>query len=250
MNKQHHIDLIPGDVGETVFLPGDVQRAKLIADQFDEAEFVTRKRQYITYTGTYKGVRMSVTSTGIGCPALAIAIEELINVGAKNFIRIGTCGALQEYIKLGDIIIATAGVRGDGTSREYFPLEYPAVADFHLLEALVQAAANRDVVPHVGIVRGHDAFYAESILANVDYLKLDRPWIESNVLSVENETPTLFTLTTVRKCRGGTILTPVGHHLFPNQRISSEEQKKAILLETKIALDAAVILDKLDKKEE
>jgi uridine phosphorylase len=246
MKKQHHIDLVPGDVGETVFLPGDVHRAKFIADHFDEAEFVAHKRQYVTYTGTYKGVRMSVTSTGIGCPALAIAVEELINVGAKNFIRIGTCGALQKFVKLGDIIIATAGVRGDGTSREYFPLEYPAVADFHLLEALVQAAADRKVEPHIGIVRGHDAFYAESILANVDYLELDRPWIESNVLSVENETPTLLTLTTVRKCRGGTILTPTGHHLFPDQRISTEDQKNAIALETRIALDAAVILDSLE----
>ena len=101
--------------------------------------------------------------------------------------------------------------------------------------------------PHVGIVRGHDTFYAESILANVDYLEKDKPWIESNVLSVENETPTLFTLTTVRKCRGGTILTPVGHHLFPDEVISPEVMKNSITLETKIALEAGVILDKVDK---
>jgi len=183
-----------------------------------------------------------VTSTGIGGPALSIAVEELIKVGAKNFIRIGTCGALQKYVNLGDIIIATAGVRGDGTSREYFPLEYPAVADLFVLEALVESAAERGVKPHVGIVRGHDAFYVESILANVDYLERDKPWIESNVLSVENETPTLFTLTTARRCRGGTILTPVGHHLFPDRTIPDEDVKKAIALETQIALDAAVKL--------
>ena len=246
MEKQHHIDLLPGDVGETVFLPGDVHRAKFIADLFDEAELVAHKRQYITYTGTYKGVRMSVTSTGIGCPALAIAVEELIHVGAKNFLRIGTCGALQEYVKLGDIIIATAAVRGDGTSREYFPLEYPAVADFHMLEAMVDAAEKRGVKPHVGIVRAHDAFYAESILANSDYLLLDKPWIDSNVLSTENESSTLFTLTTARKCRGGTILAPVGHHLFPEAMISDEEMQNAIKLETLIALDAAVALNNLD----
>jgi len=242
MEKQHHIGLLPGDVGETVFLPGDVHRAKFIADLFDEAELIAHSRQYITYTGTYKGVKVSVTSTGIGCPALAIAVEELIKVGGKNFIRIGTCGALQKYVKLGDIIIATAAVRGDGTSREYFPLEYPAVADFYMLEALVKAAEARKVKPHVGIIRAHDAFYAESILANSDYLLLDKPWIESNVLSTENESSTLFTLATARKCRGGTILTPVGHHLFPDAMISDEELKKAIELETMIALDAAVIL--------
>jgi uridine phosphorylase len=242
MERQHHIGLLPGDVGETVFLPGDVGRAKVIASQFDDAKLIAHNRQYITYTGTYKGVRVSVTSTGIGCPALAIAVEELILVGGKNFIRIGTCGALQKHVRLGDIIIASAAVRGDGTSREYFPLEYPAVADFHLLEAMVEAAEKNHVKPHVGYIRAHDTFYAESILANGDYLKLDQPWIDSGVLSTENESSTLFTLTTVRKCRGATILTPVGHHLFPDEMISDEEVAKAIDLETKISLDAAVIL--------
>jgi len=241
MEKQHHIGLMPGDVAETVFLPGDVGRAEIIASLFDEADFVAQNRQYVTYSGSYKGVPVSVTSTGIGCPALAIAVEELIKVGGRNFIRIGTCGALQKYIKLGDVIIATAAVRGDGTSREYFPLEYPAIADFHLLECLIQAAHNLDVKPHIGIVRAHDAFYAESVLAKGDYLALDKPWIESNVLSTENESSTLFTLATVRKCRGGTILTPVGHHLFPEEVISNDDVHSSILLETKIALEAAVI---------
>lgn len=242
MEKQHHIDLKPGDVAETVFLPGDVHRAKFIADLFDEAEFVAHKRQYVTYTGTYKGTKVSVTSTGIGCPALAIAVEELINVGAKNFIRIGTCGALQKQVRLGDVIIASSAVRGDGTSREYFPLEYPAVADFDTLEALIAAAKERGVNPHVGIIRAHDSFYAESILAGGDYLVKDKPWIDSGVLSTENESSTLFTLATVRKCRSGTILIPVGHHLFPDEMISTEQLSDAIKLETLIALDATVKL--------
>lgn len=242
MERQHHIDLKPGDVAETVFLPGDVHRAKFIADLFDEAEFVAHKRQYVTYTGTYRGTKISVTSTGIGCPALAIAVEELINVGAKNFIRIGTCGALQKHVRLGDVIIASGAVRGDGTSREYFPLEYPAVADFDTLEALIAAAKERGVEPHVGIIRAHDAFYAESILAGGDYLIKDKPWIDSGVLSTENESSTLFTLATVRKCRSGTILIPVGHHLFPDEMITSEQLSDAIKLETLIALDAAVKL--------
>ncbi|HAF62144.1 MAG TPA: uridine phosphorylase [Anaerolineaceae bacterium] len=243
MEKQHHIDLQAGDVAETVFLPGDVHRAKFIADLFDDAEFVAHKRQYVTYTGTYQGTRMSVTSTGIGCPALAIAVEELINIGARNFIRIGTCGALQKNVRLGDVIIASGAVRGDGTSREYFPLEYPAVADFHLLEALIEAAHEHGVNPHVGIIRAHDAFYAESILAGGDYLLKDKPWIESGVLSTENESSTLFTLTTALGCRGGTILVPVGHHLFPEEMITSEQLTDAIKLETLIALDAAVKLN-------
>lgn len=246
MNKQHHVHLLPGDVAETVFLPGDVERAAFIADRFDNKTLVAKNRQYITYTGNYKGVPVSVTSTGIGCPALSIAVEELIKVGAKNLIRIGTCGALQPYIKLGEIVIATAAVRGDGTSREYFPLEYPAVADFHVVEALVRAAQDRQVAPYIGIIRGHDAFYAESKLAKGDYLARDRQWIDANVLVVENESSTLFPLTTARHCRGGTILTPVGHHLYPEQIISPDDQMKSVELETLIALDAAVFLSKIE----
>ncbi len=245
MEKQHHIQLLPGDVGETVFLPGDVSRAKIIADHFDKAELVAHARQYITYTGTYKGVKVSVTSTGIGCPAVAIAVEELIKIGAKNLIRIGTGGMIQTWLPVPAIMVITAAVRGDGTSREYFPLEYPAVGDFFVLEALVKAANEREANPHVGIIRAHDSFYAESKLAAIDYLEKDKPWIDSHVLSVENESSTLFTLSTVRKCRAGTILVPVGHHLLPDEEIPDEEFVKAIDLITLISLDAAVTLDSL-----
>lgn len=250
MEKQHHIDLVPGDVGETVFIPGDVHRAKFIADHFDDAEFVAHKRQYVTYTGTYKGVRMSVTSTGIGCPALAIAVEELINVGAKNFIRIGTCGALQKHVKLGDIIIATAGVRGDGTSREYFPLEYPAVADFHMVEAIINSAEELGAEVFPGIIRGHDAFYAESIFADkVDYLERGRAWIDAGVLIVSNESSTLFPLAMVRGCRAGTILSSVDCHQRPDLVAAPEVIKGTISNTIDIALEAAVKLHKLDHGE-
>jgi uridine phosphorylase len=242
MEKQHHIHLLPGDVGEIVFLPGDVHRAKFIADHFDSAQLVAHNRQYITYTGMYQGVRVSVTSTGIGCPALAIAMEELIMVGANTFIRIGTCGALQSHVKLGDVIIATAAVRGDGTSREYFPLEYPAVADFFVLEALIEAAKKNGENPHIGVMRAHDAFYTESKLATIDYLARDKPWIDAGVLSTENESSTLFTLATVRKCRAGTILIPVGHHVEPDELLQDDIARKRISAITRISLDAAVLL--------
>jgi len=245
MEKQHHIDLQPGDVAETVFLPGDVHRAKFIADLFDDAKLVAHKRQYITYTGTYKGTKVSVTSTGIGCPALAIAVEELINVGAKNFIRIGTCGALQKHVRVGSVVIATGAVRGDGTSREYFPARISSSGCILIhSKLLIEAAHERKIEPNVGIIRAHDAFYAESILAGGDYLLKDKPWIDSGVLSTENESSTLFTLCTVRKCRSGTILIPVGHHLFPEEMISTEQLTEAIKLESLIALDAAVKLKK------
>jgi len=175
--RQHHIDLLPGDVGETVLLPGDVSRAEIIASHFDDAEMIAHKRQYITYTGSYRGVKVSVTSTGIGGPALAIAVEELIHVGAKNFIRVGTGGGIQSWLPVPSIIVGTAAVRGDGTSREYFPLEYPAVADFHMVEAILSSAEESGVEVFPGIIRGHDAFYAESIFADkVDYLERGREW--------------------------------------------------------------------------
>ena len=247
MKKQHHIDLLPGDVGETVLLPGDVSRAKVIASHFDNARLIAHKRQYITYTGTYQGVRMSVTSTGIGGPGLAIAVEELINVGAKNFIRVGTGGGLQKWTPVPALVVGTAAVRGDGTSREYFPLEYPAIADFFMLEAILSSAEELNVDVFPGIIRGHDAFYAESIFADkVDYLARDRKWIDAGVLIVSNESSTLFPLAMVRGCRAGTILTLVDCHQRPGLMVDPIKIKKMISNSIDLALQAAVKLYKHD----
>lgn len=248
MEKQHHIHLLPGDVGETVFLPGDVSRAKIIADHFDEAELIAQNRQYITYTGKYKGVKVSVTSTGIGGPAVAIAVEELIKVGAKNFIRIGTGGMIQTWLPVPSIIIGTAAVRGDGTSREYFPLEYPAAADFHVVESLIQSAQERNVEVFPGIIRGHDAFYAESVFADIDYLARDKPWIDAGVLIVSNESSTLFPLAMVRRCRAGTILCSAGSHQRPDIVAPEDVFKQTISNAISIALGAAVKLHEMDHK--
>jgi len=247
MHKQHHIQLLPGDVGDTVLLPGDPQRAKFIADHFDEAHLMAKHRQYVTYTGTYQGVKVSVLAPGIGCPALAIGMEELIKVGARNFIRVGTAGILQKYIPVGSIIIATAAVRGDGCSREYFPLEYPAVADLHALEALIAGAEKRGLEPFVGIIRSHDAFYIESALARGDYIAREQHWIDANVLAVENESSLLFTLARVRKCRGGTILAVGGHHHFPEKTIFADEMQDLLHEVTMVALDAAVTLSQIEQ---
>lgn len=246
MEKQHHIDLLPGDVGEIVFLPGDINRAAVIAGHFDEASLVAHKRQYITYTGTYHGVKVSVTSTGIGGPAVAIAVEELIKVGARNFIRIGTGGSLQKWLPIPSLIVGTAAVRGDGASREYFPLEYPAVADFFTMEAMLHAAQKRKVDVYPGIIRGHDAFYAESIFADVDYLELDRPWIDAGVLITSNESSTLFPLAMARGCRAGTILCAVDCHQRPGLEASAPAIEESISNAIDIALDAAVELYQLE----
>ena len=245
--RQHHIDLVPGDVGETILLPGDVSRVEIIASHFDDAKLIAHKRQYITYTGTYKGVKVSVTSTGIGGPALAIAVEELIKVGGKNFIRVGTGGGIQSWLPVPAIIVGTAAVRGDGTSREYFPLEYPAVADFHMVEAIVNSAEELNVEVFPGIIRGHDAFYAESIFADkVDYLERGRAWIDAGVLVVSNESSTLFPLAMVRGCRAGTILNSVDCHQRPDLIVAPEDIKGTISSAIDIALEATVKLYVLD----
>jgi len=246
MEKQHHIHLVPGDVGETVFLPGDVSRAKIIADHFDEARFVAKNRQYITYTGSYKGIKVSVTSTGIGGPALSIAVEELIKVGAKNFIRIGTGGMIQTWLPVPSIMIITAGVRGDGTSREYFPLEYPAVADFYTVEALVKSAEELGVEVFPGYERTHDAFYAESTFAKIDYLARDKPWIDAGVLVTSNESSALFTLAMARRCRSCSVICSAGSHQRPDLVAPADVFKKTISDGIKISLEAAVKLHKMD----
>lgn len=248
VTKQHHIDLLPGDVGETVLLPGDLSRAEIIASHFDSAEKIAHKRQYVTYTGMYKGVRVSVTATGIGGPALAIAVEELIRVGAKNFIRVGTGGGLQSWLPVPATIVGTAAVRGDGTSREYFPLEYPAVADFHTIEAIMQSAQEMGAEVFPGYIRGHDAFYAESIFADkVDYLNRGREWIDAGVLIVSNESSTLYPLAMVRGCRAATILTLVDCHQRPDLVVDEKAIDEKISISIDLALEAAVKLHQLDR---
>ena len=206
MEKQHHIHLVPGDIGETVFLPGDVSRAKIIAEHFDSYEKVASNRRYNTFTGMYKGIKVSTTSTGIGSAAAAIAIEELVKVGAKNLIRIGTGGMMQTWLPNPAVLVITGAVRGDGLTREYFPVEFPAVADFHIVESMLKSAEELGIEVHAGYEWSHDAFYAGSTFSKLDILEIEKPWIDSGVLIASQEASTVFTLATARMVRGGVIL--------------------------------------------
>ena len=246
MEKQRHIHLKPGDVGETVFLPGDVSRAKVIAEHFDSAEFVAQNRQYNTFTGMYKGVKVSVTSTGIGGAGAAIAVEELTKVGAKNFIRIGTGGAIQTWLPVPSLLVITGAVRGDGTTREYFPMEYPAVADLDVVEGMLASAEEMKIAVHAGLEWSHDAFYAGSTLSKLDILAIEKPWIDAGVLVVSQEASTVLALSMARRCRGGVILVAAGSHHYPERIPTKEEMSVAISSATKIGLETAVKLDKLD----
>jgi len=204
--RQHHIDMVKGDVAPTVLIPGDPGRVELFAELMDEAKKVAEKREYITYTGTKDGVPVSCTSTGLGCPPTSIGVEELIRIGAKNIIRIGTCGAIQEFLKPGDMIIATGAVRGEHTSEELISMEYPAAADYRVVRALIDACEKLGLPYHLGIIRSHDAFYLESPWAYGDFRKRLQPWVDLGVLALENESSTLFTICSMQGIRAGTIL--------------------------------------------
>jgi uridine phosphorylase len=160
MEKQYHVDLLPGDISPYVLLPGDPKRVPIVASFWDESHKVADNREYVTYTGVYKGAPITCTSTGIGCPSTAIAMEELARVGATTFIRIGTCGTFQDHVANGDIAIFDSAMRYDGASHLYAPPEFPAVADHEVIQASIEAGNQFNINYHVGTTRSADTFYA------------------------------------------------------------------------------------------
>lgn len=207
--KQYHIDLKEGDVGEYVILPGDPKRCKKIAEYFEDARLIADKREYVTYTGFLDGVMVSVTSTGIGGPSAAIALEELVKVGARKFIRVGTCGGMDINVKGGDIVIPTGAIRMEGTSKEYAPIEFPAVASFDIVEKLVQAAKNAGKPYHVGVVQCKDSFYGQHspALMPVNYELINKwnAWLKLGCLASEMESAALFTVAAYLHVKVGSV---------------------------------------------
>ncbi len=193
--RQYHLHVSPGDVGKYVLLPGDPARVLMIAQHLDDPNEIASHREYRTVTGLHKGIKVSGTSTGIGCPSAAIAIEELANVGATHFIRVGSSAAYRPEIAQGDLIINTATMRLDGTSAAYVDPRFPAVADHFLVRYLIDAAqdlaAERGFGVHVGVNASSDAFYAETP-EFVDELQKHR------ISNVEMESSAIFTIAHLR----------------------------------------------------
>ena len=158
---QYHLQIRPGDVGRYVILPGDPKRCEKIAKYFENPVLIADSREYVTYTGYLNGEKVSVTSTGIGGPSASIAMEELVRVGADTFIRVGTCGGIDLDVKGGDIVVATGAIRMEGTSKEYAPIEFPAVANLDVANAIVKACKNLGVTYHTGVVQCKDSFYGQ-----------------------------------------------------------------------------------------
>ncbi len=205
--RQFHIDLLPGDVGGYCLLPGDPGRCEKIAKYFDHPAFVRSNREFTTWTGTLLGEKVSVVSTGIGGPSASIAMEELANLGVHTFVRVGTCGGIALEVKSGDVVIATGAVRMEGTSREYAPIEFPAVADLAVTNALVEAARRQGRCWHAGVVQCKDSFYGqhapERMPVSWELQNRWEAWKRLGVLASEMESAALFTVAACRRVRCG-----------------------------------------------
>lgn len=211
INKQPHILCSKKDISPIVLLPGDPARSKLIGEKYlDKARFIASYREFTTYSGFYKNVPITVTSTGIGCPSTAIAVEELINLGTKILIRVGTCGgALRKGILPGSIIIPTACIREEGTTREYIPYQFPAVGNFEVIKTLEETAKKMNYPYFVGINRTHDAFYGQA--RNIK--EWGSPFLDPRmkdwnypVISSEMETSALYIISLLRGVKAGAVL--------------------------------------------
>lgn len=249
--RQYHTGVGPQDIGKYVIMPGDPKRCAKIAEFFDDAQLVADSREYVTYTGTLDGVRVSVTSTGIGGPSASIAIDELAKCGAHTFIRIGTCGGMQENVMGGDVVIATGAVRMEGTSKEFAPIEYPAVPDLNVTNALVSAAKELGIRHHVGVVQCKDSFFGqhEPEIMPVSYELENKwqAWLRMGCLASEMESAALFIAGLFLKVRVGSCFLVVANQErekmgLPNTQVHDTE------LAIKTAVEAVRLLIKEDNK--
>lgn len=239
MAEQYHIKLNKGDVGKYVILPGDPGRCKEIAKNFNNPVLVASNREFTTYTGTLSGEKVSVTSTGIGGPSASIAMEELVACGADTFIRIGTCGGINMKVCAGDCVIATGAVRNEGTSREYAPIEYPAVADFELVTSLVKACKKMNLSYHCGVVQSKDSFYGqhspERMPVSYELINKWEAWKRLGVLASEMETAALFTVAAALGIKCASI-----YQVVWNQERKAAGYKEEDCMNTETAVKAAV----------
>ena len=238
-SRQYHIQVAQGEVGRYVIMPGDPKRCVKIAQYLDDAVLIADNREYITYTGTLDGVKVSVTSTGIGGPSASIAMEELCRCGADTFVRIGTCGGMQTEVKSGDVVIATGAIRMEGTSKEYAPIEYPAVADLEVTNALVSAAKTKGFPYHAGVVECKDAFYGqhepEKMPVGYELLSKWEAWKMMGCLASEMESAALFIAAGKLRVRAGSCFLVVA-----NQEREKLGLENPVVHDTDMAIQAAV----------
>lgn len=242
MSVQPHLQISQGDVHEIALVPGDPGRVDRIADHCDDATEVASNREYRVVNAEYEGVDLTICSTGIGCPSAAIAFEELARCGVETFFRVGTTGALQSEIEIGDMIVATGAGKAEGTTKRYESVEYPAVPDYRALSALVDAAEQREQPVYVGPIVSDDAFYNESEEVVDD-------WTDAGLLAVEMEAAALFTLARRRGLAAGAICTVDGNLVQGTQKGDTDDDSELppkardnVGRAIRITLDAAIQL--------
>lgn len=250
IGMQFHIHCKEGDVGRYVFLPGDPGRCESIASFFDNPVHIGMNREYNIYTGTLLGQKVSVCSTGIGGPSASIAMEELHNIGADTFIRVGTCGGIALPVKSDDVVIATGAVRHEGASREYAPIEFPAVSDYEVQSALVQAAKNLGKPWHAGVVQCKDSFYGQHdpkrMPVSQELLYKWEAWKRLGVLASEMESAALFCCAAALGVRCGSCF----HVIWNQEREAAgldQEESHDLSAALEVGIEAVKLLIEADR---
>ncbi len=236
--KQPHLLIGEGDINDTVLLPGDPGRVDFIGEKLDDSSVVSYNREFKIVNGRYKNIEVSVCSTGAGSPSAAIVMEELHRVGVEEVIRVGTCGALQPFIDIGDLVIPTGAAKFEGTTKRYEGVEYPAIPSLNMVQNLEKAAGMVDIDVFIGSIVTDDAFYAE-----------DEPsenWMEANMMAVEMEASTIFTLARRNGMKSCCIVAVDGNLVKGSQKGETEKEelpdltKRALDKEIDIALNSLV----------
>lgn len=249
--KQFHIRCAAGDVGRYCILPGDPGRCEQIAAYFDHPNKIMQNREYMTYTGFLSGEKVSVVSTGIGGPSAAIAMEELTAIGADTFIRVGTCGGIRLDVSSNDIVVAAGAIRHEGTSREYAPIEFPAVPDYNVLAALTEAAERLGRRWHAGVVQCKDSFYGqhdpERMPVSSELLDRWKAWKRLGVLASEMESAALFVVASALGVRCGSVL----HVIWNQERQAAgldQEESHNVSSAIEVGVEALKLLIQRDRK--
>lgn len=247
---QFHIRCAPGDVGRYCILPGDPGRSEVIAQYFDNPVHVAYNREFNIYTGTLLGEKVSVCSTGIGGPSAVIALEELHAIGADTFVRTGTCGGIKLEVQSGDLVIATGAVRHEGASREYAPIEFPAVSDYEVQSALVQAAKNLGKPWHAGVVQCKDSFYGQHdpkrMPVSQELLYKWEAWKRLGVLASEMESAALFCCAAALGVRCGSCF----HVIWNQEREAAgldQEESHDLSAALEVGIEAVKLLIEADR---
>ncbi len=245
-NKVHHLYLDETQIAQGCILTSNLERTKIIADTFDEAEYIGRNREYITYTGEKHGVPMSVMSIGNGCMPIAIAVEELRHINCKTMIKVGTCGAILEDIEPGTIIIPSSACRCEGATLEYINLQYPAITDLETLFAIIESAKELGIKIRMGCIRTHDAVFMESPFAHVGMEQRLKQWKDLGVLASDNEVAAMLTISSILGLKAGAVLVAVDNYTTGKSIDFKNEYDKLIGRAIEIA---TLALSKLLRKE-